>query len=296
MTSTKTTTIAGAGLFALTVAALSATGAGAASAAAQGAYSDAYVGTQGTTLSVGAADGVLANDFCDVGVASVGGFSNFVNGELDLHADGSFDYMPDPAYAGPRTFDYDLLCDGVAVGTATANLVFSPLVPVGAADFYTTPQDTTLTIAPNGVLANDTGALAVIDAKDLPAGLVAQLDGSFVYAPPAGFVGDVSWSYRMSKGSDTFSDWITVTITVTPVVETVVIPDEPTTPVTPVVPVVPVVVPADPPVVPTVDDTLPTLAYTGAGDASTWLLGPALALFGLGGLAVYVARRRAQLS
>ena len=289
-----TTKLACTGVLALTVTGLGLTGATAANAAAQGAYSDAYNGTQATTLTVDAAGGVLANDACDAGVATVGGISNFINGELNLHVDGSFEYTPDPAYAGPRTFDYELLCDGVSVGTATANLVFSPLVPVGAADFYTTPQDTTLTVPANGVLANDTGALAAIDAKDLPEGLVPQFDGSFVYAPPAGFVGDVSWSYRMSNGTDTFSDWILVTITVTPVVPTVVIPDEPVTPVVPVVvPEVPVV---EPVIEPSVDDELPTLAYTGAGDVSSWLLGPALALFGLGGLAVFVARRRAQLS
>ena len=266
-----TTKIAGASFFALTAAGLTLAGATAANAVVDGMpQSDAFIGQQDTVLSVDAASGVLANDDC-TGTATVGSIANFINGELDLHVDGSFDYTPAAGYAGPRTFDYELLCDGISVGFTTASIVFSPAVPIGASDYYTTPQDTTLTIAPNGVLANDTAALAVIDAKDLPAGLTPQLDGSFVYAPPAGFVGDVVWSYRMSNGSDTFSDWIPVTISVTAVAQAIPATDDG-------------------------DTELPTLAYTGAGDVSTWLLGPAMALLGLGGAAAFVARRRAQLS
>lgn len=262
--------LAGAGIFALTVAGLSVAGAGAAQAVVLGPTTDSYLGTVDTMLSVDAASGVLANDDCFGGVATVGGVSNFVNGELDMHADGSFDYTPAAGYTGPRTFDYDLLCDGAAGGTATVNLVFSPVVPVGQDDYYTTPQDTTLTVAANGVMANDPTATAVVDAQNLPDGLIPQYDGSFVYTPPAGFVGDVTWSYRMSDGGDTLSDWIFVTISVTPVAQ---------------------VIPAD-----DVETELPTLAYTGAGDVSTWLLAPAAVLLGLGAAGAYVARRRAQLS
>jgi len=265
-----TTKIAGASFFALTVAGMGLTGVAAANAASLPA-SDAYIGEQDTVLVVDAASGVLANDACDAGVASIGSIANFVNGELNLSVDGSFEYTPAAGFYGQRTFDYELLCDGVSAGFTTAAIVFSPAVPVGAADYYSTPQDTTLTIVPNGVLANDTAALAVIDAKDLPTGLTPQLDGSFVYAPPAGFVGDVTWSYRMSNGSDTFSDWIPVTITVTAVAQAIPATDDS-------------------------DTELPTLAYTGAGDVSTWLLGPAMALLGLGAAAAFFARRRAQLS
>lgn len=262
--------IAGASFFALSTTALALVGGTAAHAVVGGPGADAYAGPQDTVLSVDAADGVFSNDDCGVGVASLGAISNFVNGELDMHVDGSFDYTPAAGYVGPRTFDYELLCDGVTAGTTTVNLLFSPHVPVGQADFYSTPQDTTLTIPADGVLANDSGAVAVIDAKDLPAGLTPQIDGSFVYAPPAGFTGDVSWSYRMSDGTDTFSDWILVTITVTPVAQAIPVSST--------------------------DGDLPTLAYTGTDDVTTWLFAPAAALLALGGLGVWVSRRRAELS
>lgn len=265
--------VAGASLLALTVTGLGFTSAAAANANTipQPPGNDAYIGSQDTTLTVDAANGVFANDDCAGGVPTIGSIENFINGELNIHVDGSFEYTPAAGFIGQRTFDYQLLCDGVPTGFATAAIVFGPTVPVGAADFYSTPQDTTLTVAASGVLANDTGAQAVVEAKDLPDGLTAQLDGSFVYVPPTGFVGDVSWSYRMSDGTDTFSDWILVTISVTPVT---------------------------PAIVPTVDEDgqLPTLAYTGGSDVTTWLLGPAIAFLGLGAAAALVARRRARLS
>jgi hypothetical protein len=259
--------IAGASFFALTTAALALVGGTAANAVVGGPASDAYNGSQDTVLSVDFANGVFANDDCSGGVASLGFISNFVNGELDMHADGSFDYTPAAGYFGPRTFDYELLCDGVSAGSTTVNLVFSPHVPVGAADAYTTPQDTTLTVAPNGVLANDTAALTVMEVVNAPAGLTWQPDGSFVYAPPAGFVGDVSFSYRMSDGTDTFSDYIPVTISVTAVAQAI---------------------PAD------TDSDLPTLAYTGTDDVTAWLIAPALALLTIGGAAVWFTRRPAR--
>lgn len=264
--------IAGASLLALTVTGLGFTSAAVANADAipQAPANDSYVGSQDTTLAVDAANGVFANDDCAGGVPTIGSIQNFVNGELNIHTDGGFEYTPAAGFTGQRTFDYELLCDGVSAGFATAAIVFSPTVPVGVADFYSTAQDTTLTVPANGVLANDTGGLAVIDAKDLPDGLTAQFDGSFIYTPPAGFVGDVSWSYRMSDGNDTPSDWILVTISVTPVT--------------------PATIPA------VDDDQQPTLAYTGGADVTTWLLGPAIAFLGLGTAAALIGRRRARIA
>jgi hypothetical protein len=235
-------------------------------------YDDSYSMIQGQTLTVDAAAGLLANDIATgpSPLAVVESY-DYDPSEVVVNSDGSFTYTPQPGFSGVAAFQYKAGA-GNWWGysrTVTITVTAVPTVPVGAADYYSTPQDTTLTVPANGVLANDSGAVAVVDAQNLPTGLTPQFDGSFVYAPPAGFVGDVSWSYRMSDGGDTLSDWITVTISVTPVAASV--PEEGGT-------------------------QLPTLAYTGAGDVSTWLLGPAMALVGLGAAGAYVARRRARLS
>lgn len=252
-------------------------------------YDDSYSMIQGQTLTVDAVNGLLANDVATgasiLKVVDTFGF-DFDSTEAAINPDGSFTFTPLSGFSGLATFQYKAGAGNWWGYSRTVSITVNavPVVPVGQADFYSTPQDTTLTVPANGILANDGGAVAAVDAKDLPDGLTAQFDGSFVYVPPVGFVGDVTWSYRMSNGSDTFSDWIPVTITVTPVVLSTP-PIDPATPTT-----------ADVPAASTVGTDLPTLAYTGTGDVSTWLLGPALALLGLGGAAAVIARRRAQLS
>ena len=87
--------------------------------------------------------------------------------------------------------------------------------PIARPDSYTTGEGQTLSIAAPGVLGNDTGA----QSADLVSGpaqgtLSLQLDGSFTYSPPAGFVGTVTFSYAAVAGAER-SDPATVTITVT---------------------------------------------------------------------------------
>ncbi len=92
--------------------------------------------------------------------------------------------------------------------------------PSASNDAYDTLEGTPLTIAAPGVLANDTDP----DLDPLTATLVAgpaggplsfAADGSFTYAPIAGFVGAVTFTYQVSDGTY-LSNIATVTITITP--------------------------------------------------------------------------------
>jgi hypothetical protein len=104
---------------------------------------------------------------------------------------------------------------GPLVRSAAAN---TP--PVANEDVYSTPQGTTLTVDPPGVLANDADA----DGDRLTATLVAGtahgtldlgLNGLFIYMPDGPFFGDDSFTYQVTDGS-TISTVATVTITVVP--------------------------------------------------------------------------------
>jgi len=92
--------------------------------------------------------------------------------------------------------------------------VNSPPVAVGEAYFM--DENTTLYEAAPGVLANDTdGDLDALDAvlDSGPGGLSLNADGSFSYAPPNNFDGQVQFTYQASDGVDSSSP-ATVTITV----------------------------------------------------------------------------------
>ena len=225
---------------------------------------DIYYAFQDVPFSVSAAGGVLSNDSC---VGAINGIQNFDNNELTMHEDGSFEYVTPAGFYGTRTFEYMMICSGVASGFTTVQVVFqqtivSPPVPVGAADTYSTQEGVTLTVPAPGLLANDTNALAVVAVEPLLDGLTVQLDGSFVYVPPVGTVGDVTFSYRISDGSDTLSEYIPVTISVTAI-----------------------------PAVTTETTDPNTLANT--GEATGWLVTPALALLTAGlGAMLFAGRRR----
>jgi hypothetical protein len=105
--------------------------------------------------------------------------------------------------------------DDVTVGYA---LVPPNHAPVAVADSYNGTQDTPLTIAAPGVLANDTDAdgdplTAVLMAPPAHGGVVLSANGGFSYTPAAGFSGADSFTYKANDAKDD-SAVATVTITI----------------------------------------------------------------------------------
>ena len=91
--------------------------------------------------------------------------------------------------------------------------------PVAVDDSYTTAQDSPLTIAAPGVLANDSDTDDdTLTAVLIPNGTVGSValnpDGSFTYTPSAGFSGSDHFTYQASDGT-ALSALATVNITVT---------------------------------------------------------------------------------
>jgi VCBS repeat-containing protein len=97
------------------------------------------------------------------------------------------------------------------------------VAPVAADDVYTTTVDTTLVIAPAGVLDNDSDAdlpantlSAVINTQPTVGNLTLAADGSFVYTPALNYNGTVTFTYFANDGALN-SNLALVTITITPV-------------------------------------------------------------------------------
>ena len=85
----------------------------------------------------------------------------------------------------------------------TVTITVDPVndAPVAVADAYNTDEDTLLTIAANGVLANDSDlegtTLSAVLVDPVSSGtLVLNSDGSFDFTPAANFVGDATFSYK----------------------------------------------------------------------------------------------------
>jgi VCBS repeat-containing protein len=187
---------------------------------APAAVADSYSTDEDRPLTIAAA-GVLGNDSdADGQTLHAALVTGPAHGTLTLNADGSFTYTPAADYSGADSFTYRANDGEADSGVATVALTVKPVndVPVAANDEYTTNEGTPITIAAPGVLGNDTD----IDGGTLRAMLVTgpgdgtltlNQDGSFTYAPAAGFDGTDSFTYRANDGAG-LSNLATVTIVV----------------------------------------------------------------------------------
>jgi VCBS repeat-containing protein len=130
----------------------------------------------------------------------------------DFNGDGK----PDLAVAN-TTFPPDNLA--VLVNHTSINQA-----PVAAADAYTTAEDTTLTVAAPGVLANDSDPdnnplSAVLVSGPSRGTLTLNPDGSFTYTPATNHTGSDSFTYHASDGT-LASELATVILTATAVNDT----------------------------------------------------------------------------
>ena len=184
------------------------------------AVANSYSTNEDTTLTV-ASPGLLGNDTDADGDAMTARLlTGPTRGTLTFNTDGTFSYVPNPNVNGPDSFTYSV-SDSIAesaVATVAINVVPVNDLPIAVGENYSTNEDTNLTIAAPGVLAND----ADVDSVTLTALIVAtpahgtvtlSSNGSFVYRPAANYNGPDSFTYRVSDGVGT-SNVATVLISV----------------------------------------------------------------------------------
>jgi VCBS repeat-containing protein len=187
------------------------------------AANDTYTTAEDTQLTVDA-PGVLDNDSDPEGDTLTAVVeSGPTHGTLTLNADGSFRYTPAPNFNGADSFTYRASDGGGSSNLATVDMTVTAAndVPAAADDAYSTAEDTQLTVAPPGVLTNDSDAdgdvlTAVVGSGPAHGTLTLNGNGSFSYTPAANFNGADSFTYRASDGTAN-SDSATVAIAVSSV-------------------------------------------------------------------------------
>jgi VCBS repeat-containing protein len=188
------------------------------------AVDDTYSTAEDTVLTVPAASGVLANDSDpDNTTLTASVVTGPSHGTLTLHADGSFAYTPDANFNSSDSFTYRANDGTLTSNLATVAITVSAVndAPVAAEDSYSTAEDTALTVAAPGVLANDndpdnTTLTASVVTGPSHGTLTLHADGSFAYTPDANFNSSDSFTYRANDGTLT-SNPATVAITVSAV-------------------------------------------------------------------------------
>lgn len=140
------------------------------------------------------------------------------HGRVDVRYDGRFLYRADPGFVGTDTFTYEALVTGEPPSLATVSMRVkaSNASPAGSPDTYFTQEDTQISEAAPGVLANDTdadGDPLTAEVVNPPFGEYFEMlpDGSFEYQPPTDYDSPVQFTYRVSDGTTT-SPPVTATI------------------------------------------------------------------------------------
>jgi Bacterial Ig domain len=187
------------------------------------AVEDEYWVPFGHTLSVHAAQGLLANDFGPAGTVIDPDYTDTVTwggaavtlGQLP----GAFTYKPDPLnpFSGDDTFTYGIKD---RLGDTDLNTVTIHVVASVSNDVYYTKVDQPLDASAPGVLSNDNAIpSAYATYVSVQNGDVAlNDDGSFSYTPPAGFSGVDSFDYSVddTDGTNTYTATVTIHVDSTP--------------------------------------------------------------------------------
>jgi VCBS repeat-containing protein len=167
---------------------------------------------------------VLANDSDPMGgPLTIQSITQPANGTAVVSGSGIV-YTPAHQFVGVNTFTYTVQgAEGsaTAVVTVTVRNVNDP--PVAVNDAYTTPEDTTLTVAAPGVKGNDSDPDpgdtfdALLVAQPQHGTLTLNASGAFTYTPAANYNGPDAFTYRLRDAGGLFSGTATVSLTVTPV-------------------------------------------------------------------------------
>jgi hypothetical protein len=184
------------------------------------ASDQSFTTAQGSSVSVAAPGlllGAVDEDHDPLTALLVDGASH---GTVDFPGDGRFTYTADADFAGDDHFTYQV-SDGIDLSAVQTVTIHVLTVPAGAEDEYATAVDTPLSVdAATGVLANDTDPEGDSLTAELVPGrgpdngtLDFNADGSFTYAPNAGFVGLDFFDYRPFDGTQHGSS-VEVTIVV----------------------------------------------------------------------------------
>lgn len=173
----------------------------------------------GQALSISLAT-LLSNDVdADGDTMTLAIQSSTSHGTLTTQPDGSLLYQPGAGFSGTDSFHYTLT-DGLATSAPVeVRIRVNNAAPLGIADFYSVRHDRPLVVTTNSVVANDIDddgdtLTVVLESAPSTGTLVLNTDGTFVYTPAAAYVGDVTFTYRVTDGIVTSSP-ITATIRVT---------------------------------------------------------------------------------
>ncbi len=173
---------------------------------------DAYGTPINQTLVVDSPSGVLMNDSGrPTKTAELVVGSGPARGRLNLAADGSFEYTPDPNQEGRVSFDYQLT-DGDGYTDIESVTIDVNRAPIAANKLVATEEFTSVQFS---VMASDPDGSEIVEFEYYGAAegdLFPNELGVVTYSPREGFTGTDSFQFRAKDATNVWSNIATVTI------------------------------------------------------------------------------------
>ncbi|MDD9923032.1 MAG: Ig-like domain-containing protein, partial [Boseongicola sp.] len=170
------------------------------------AQSDSYGTRVDQTLTVNAADGILANDSDDDGDSlTVSLIDGPDSGTLTLNGDGSFQYIPATGFLGRDQFRYQLndgLADSV-IRTARIGVFATSLESVDDSAVVSHDQSLSIPVQENDFNENAATVTVVLDSAPTNGTATVETDGTVTYVPNAGYTGSDAFRYHLDTGTAT---------------------------------------------------------------------------------------------
>jgi len=188
------------------------------------AQNDSYTMNMGGVLNISAGNGIFRNDTDDFGFTLDTYDSTSVNGyPVIVNSDGSFTYSPNGAFYGFDSFTYTIKDDQNLTASATVFIeVINPNMPRTNPDTYQTRGGQVLNA--NGsnpllrkLLFNDINSSSlncIAENKSTSQGgnVSIATDGSFIYTPPAGFIGVDTFTYTATNSYGSNIENVTINV------------------------------------------------------------------------------------
>ena len=169
-----------------------------------------FMTPEDTPITIAFSD-LLANDSdADGDTLQINAFVGVTNGTVQSNGDQTYTFTPDANFSGVASFDYIVNDGNNATDRGTVEIIVGSTNdnPLAVDDEFTIFEDTSVTILPSDLLANDsdpdgdTPQFVAVDANSPTDGtLQVNGDGSFTYTPNANFFGTDSFTYGISDGN-----------------------------------------------------------------------------------------------
>ena len=169
-----------------------------------------FVTQEDTPITIAFSD-LLSNDSdADGDTLQINAFVGETNGTVQSNGDETYTFTPDANFSGVASFDYIVNDGNNGTDRGTVEIIVGAANddPLAVNDEFTTVEDTSVTILPSDLLANDsdpdgdTPQFVAVDANSTTNGtLQVNGDGSFAYTPNENFFGTDSFTYGISDGN-----------------------------------------------------------------------------------------------